>query len=322
MFVLGIQGSPRKKGNTGFLLSAFMDQARELGAITDVIEVAKKNVLPCKECLACEEKGLCPTDDDMKNKIYSLLWEADVIVTATPIFFYNTPAQLKAFIDRCQTLWARKYKLKLEDPGRKWRRGFLLAVGAARGKNLFEGVHLTIKYFLDAIGASFEGSLSYRQIENKGDMEKHPTVLKDVKEAANGLLKPFVGRKKILFASRENACRSQMASAFAQYVAGDKIETISGGTHPANRIDPVMVKAMANKGIDMAFRKPKSLEFAISNIQPDIAITMGCGEECSFIPEVQRDDWDLMDPAGKPIEGMRDVCDQIEKRVAKLISQL
>ena len=322
MFVLGIQGSPRKKGNTGFLLSAFMDQARELGAITDVIEVDKKNVLPCKEYLVCEKKGFCPIDDDMKHNIYSLLWEADVIVTATPIFFYNTPAQLKALIDRCQTLWARKYKLKLEDPGRKWRRGFLLAVGATRGKNLFEGVNLTIKYFLDAIGSSFDGSLSYRQIENPGDMKKHPTMLKDVKAAARELLKPFAGRKKILFACRENACRSQMASAFAQYVAGDKIEAISGGTNPANHIDPVMVKTMAEKGIDMAFRKPKSLESVVSSIKPDLVITMGCGEECSFIPEVKRDDWDLMDPTGKPMEVMQDVCDQIEKRVVKLIGQL
>jgi multimeric flavodoxin WrbA len=322
MFVLGIQGSPRKKGNTGFLLSAFMDQARELGAKTDVIEVDKKNVLPCKEYLVCEKKGFCPIDDDMKHEIYSLLWEADVVVTATPIFFYNTPAQLKALIDRCQTLWARKYKLKLEDPGRKWRRGFLLAVGATRGKNLFEGVRLTTKYFMDAVGASFDGSLCYRQIENPGDLEKHPTVLKDVKEAVHGLLKPFVGRKKILFACRENACRSQMASAFAQYVAGDKIEAFSGGTHPAKSIDPVMAKAMAEKGIDMAFRRPKSLESTIFNIQPDIVITMGCEEECSFIPEVKRDDWDLTDPAGKPIEVMRDLCDQIEKRVVKLIGQL
>jgi len=322
MFVLGIQGSPRRKGNTAFLLSAFMDQARELGAITDVIEVDKKNILPCKEYLVCEKKGFCPIDDDMKDEIYSLLWEADVIVTATPIFFYNTPAQLKALIDRCQTLWARKYKLKLEDPGRKWRRGFLLAVGATRGKNLFEGVHLTTKYFLDAIGASFNGNLSYRQIENPGEMEKHPTVVKDVKEAANRLLKPFVGRKKILFACRENACRSQMASAFARHVAGDKIEAISGGTDPANRIDPVMAEAMAEKGIDMAFRKPKSLESVISHIQPDIVITMGCDEECPFIPDVKRYDWDLTDPAGKPIEIMRDVRDLIEKRVSKLIDQL
>ncbi|KKL98693.1 hypothetical protein LCGC14_1821840, partial [marine sediment metagenome] len=143
-----------------------------------------------------------------------------------------------------------------------------------------------------------------------------------VKEAVHGLLKPFVGRKKILFACRENACRSQMASAFAQYVAGDKIETFSGGTHPTKSIDPVMAKAMAEKGIDMAFRKPKSLDSAIFNIQPDIVITMGCDVECPFIPEVKRDDWDLTDPAGKPIAVMRNVCDQIEKRVVKLIGQL
>lgn len=322
MFVLGIQGSPRRKGNTSFLLSAFMDQAQKLGAKTEIVEVDKKNILPCKEFLVCEKKGFCPIEDDMKDEIYPLLWKADIIVTATPIFFYNTPAQLKALIDRCQTLWARKYKLKLEDPGRKWRRGFLLAVGATRGKNLFEGVQLTIKYFLDAIGASFDGNLSYRQIENPGDMKKHPTVVKDVKEAVNELLKPFVDRKKILFTCRKNACRSQMASAFARHVAGDKIEAISGGTDPADRIDPVMVEAMAEKGLDMAFRKPESLESILSHIKPDIVITIGCDEEYPLIPEAKRYDWDLTDPGGKQIAMMRDVRDQIEKRVSNLIGQL
>jgi len=321
MMVLGLQGSPRKKGNSDFLLSLFMDQARLMGAQTIVIETDKKHIVPCKEYTTCERKGFCPIKDDMKYEIYGLLREADIVVAATPVFFFNVTAQLKSLIDRCQTLWARKYKLGLTDPGRKMRKGFLLAVGASRGKNLFDGIHLTMRYFFDAVGAEYAGSLTYREIEKPGDMEKHPGVRQDIKEAVETLLKPFTGRKKILFACRENACRSQMSGAFAQYLAGDKIEAFTAGSTPAEKIAPLMMKVMAEKGIDMEFRKPKSLQSVLETVKPDMIVTMGCGEQCPFVPGTEKADWDLPDPAGKDIEFMRNVRDEIEKRVVSLINE-
>jgi len=319
--VLGLQGSPRKKGNSDFLLSLFMDQARLMGAQTIVIETDKKHIVPCKEYTTCERKGFCPIKDDMKYEIYGLLREADLVVTASPVFFFNVTAQLKSLIDRCQTLWARKYKLGLTDPGRKMRKGFLLAVGASRGKNLFDGIHLTMRYFFDAVGAEYAGSLTYREIEKPGDMEKHPGVRQDIKEAVETLLKPFTARKKILFACRENACRSQMSGAFAQYLAGDKIEAFTAGSTPAEKIAPLMMKVMAEKGIDMEFRKPKSLQSVLETVKPDMIVTMGCGEQCPFVPGTEKADWDLPDPAGKDIEFMRNVRDEIEKRVVSLINE-
>lgn len=321
MMILGFQGSPRKKSNTHYLLSAFMDEAETLGAQTRIIEVAQKNIVPCIGCGYCEKKGQCITkDDDMTNEIYPLLREADVVVLAAPIYFYNVPAQLKAPIDRSQTLWSRKYKLNLTDPARHYRRGFLLAQGATKGKNLFEGVDLTAKYFFDAVGAEYNGSLTYRHIEYTGDMEKHPTVHKDVTDSVKELLAPLLGRKKILFACRENACRSQMAAAFAQYFAGDRIEAVSAGSEPAKKINLDMVNAMAEKGIDMGFRKTRFLDEAASELQPDMIITMGCGEACPFIPGMQRLDWDLPDPAGKSMDVMRNVRDEIEKKVKTLVN--
>jgi arsenate reductase len=322
MLALGLQGSPRKNGNTSFLLSAFMDELEKLGAQIKIIESDKKNIIPCKEYSVCEKKGYCPINDDMNSEIYPLLRQADVIVVATPIFFYSTPAQLKALIDRSQALWARRYKLNLNDPGQKYRRGFLLALGATRGKNLFVGLTLTIKYFLDAVGASLEGSLTYREIENPGDMEKHPSVLNDLKEEAKKLIKPLSGRKKILFACRQNACRSQIASAFTQHLAGDKIEVLSGGTRPAKIINPLMDEAMGEKGLDMAFRNPKSIEESVNEVKPDIIINMGCGEECPFLPGVKIEKWNLPDPEGKSMDFMRNVRDEIEKKVVKLIHNL
>ncbi len=322
MLVLGLQGSPRKKGNTAHLLSTFMAEAEALGAQTRIIETDRMNIIPCKEYIVCEKKGFCPIDDDMKHEIYPLLRAADVVIAATPVFFYNTTAQLKALIDRTQTLWARKYKLNLTDPGRKTRRGYMLAVGATKGQNLFEGLHLTMKYFFDAVGASYEGALTYRHIEKPGDMERHPTAAIDVKEAATQLLKPFLGRKKVLFACRENACRSQMAAAFAQQIAGDHIEVITGGSAPAEDVNFLMVKAMAEKGVDMAFRKPVSIEDAIAGGVPDLAVTMGCGEDCPFMPGATVQEWDVPDPAGASIETMRAVRDDIEKRVAEFTGRL
>jgi multimeric flavodoxin WrbA len=322
MLVLGLQGSPRKKGNTNFLLSEFMRAAEKLGAQTQTIEVVKKNIVPCKELIVCEKKGFCPIDDDMKHEIYALLRRAEVVVVGTPIFFYNMTAQMKALVDRCQTFWARKYIFKLKDPAQKRRRGFLLSVAATKGKTLFEGLELTTKYFFDAIDASFEGSLFYREIEGPKDMANHPTVLEDVEKAAKKLLAPFLDRKKVLFACRENACRSQMASAFAQTLAGDKLEALNGGSQPADSINPDMAKVMEEKGIDMAFRNPQTIDAAISDNPPEVIITMGCGEACPYVPGAQRQDWELPDPAGKSIEFMRDVRDEIEKRIRNLIAEL
>jgi arsenate reductase len=322
MLVLGLQGSPRKKGNTAFLLSAFLKAVEKCGAITHTIEVCSKNIKPCMEYTTCEKTGFCPIKDDMDPEIYAMLRQADIIVTATPVFFYSAPAQLKALIDRCQTLWARKYRLGLTDPGRKWRKGFLLALGATRGKNLFEGLHLTMKYFYDAVGASFSGSLTYRQIENLGDMKKHPTVLEDIKAEVEKLVVPLTARKKVLFACRENAGRSQMASAFARQLAGDRLDVFHAGSQPAQHLNPVMVEAMAEKGIDMAFRKTNSLNDLLDTVTPDMIVTMGCGEACPFIPGVIRQDWDLPDPAGQSLDVTRKIRDEIEKRVIQLVEQL
>jgi multimeric flavodoxin WrbA len=319
MFVLGLQGSPRIKGNTSILLSTFLNEAKSLGAYTKRLDVARMSITPCQECGTCEKKGFCPIDDDMQQ-IYPLLRSADLVVIATPIFFYGATAQIKALIDRSQALWARKYVHGLNDPGRKWRHGFLLSLGATKGKNLFDGVSLTAKYFFDAVGAHFEGSLTYRQIEGPGEIKQHPTALTDVREKAKALVTPFLNRKKILFVCTGNTCRSQMASAFTQYHAGDRIEAESAGSYPAQEINPLMVEVMEEKGIDMAFRRPKSIEEGILYGKPDLIISMGCGETYPLFSGMRNEEWPVSDPIGKPIETMRRIRDEIEERVRRLVT--
>ena len=322
MRVLGLQGSPRRNGNSQYLLSAFMEEAEKMGAQTHTVLVDKQNILPCKEYIVCEKKGYCPIEDDMKEYIYSLIRWADVIVAASPVFFFNVTAQLKALIDRCQTFWARKYRLKLRDPNAKMRRGCMIAVGATRGKKLFDGVQLTAKYFFDAVDARFDESLLYPGIEKYGEMAAHPSALDDVKACSSRLFEPFRNRKKVLFACRENACRSRMAWAFALDMAADKVEAYCGGSEPAKEINPQMVSVMAEKGIDMAFQSPQSIEAALREGAPDLIVTMGCGEACPVIPGAKHQEWELPDPAGKNMDFMRGVRDEIQKRVADLIGSL
>lgn len=322
MLILGLQGSPRKKGNTNFLLSTFLEAAERRGAVTRAIQVVERNILPCKEYVVCEKKGYCPIDDDMAGEIYGLLRQAEVVVLATPIFFYNMTSQLKALVDRCQTFWARKYRLKLSDPLKGSRRGYLLSVGATKGKNLFEGLQLTAKYFFDAIDARYEGSLVYRGIEGAKDLANHPTARTEVGLAVEALMAPYAARKKVLFLCRENACRSQMAGAFAQHLAADRLDVATGGSQPAEKINPDTVTVMAEKKIDLAFRKPQGIEAALAGGQADAVVTMGCGEQCPAVPGALHENWDLSDPSGQPIETMRRARDEIESLVKQLITTL
>jgi multimeric flavodoxin WrbA len=319
MFALGLQGSPRKKGNTDILLAEFMQALAQLGVETRTIEVCQQNIEACKEYTVCEKKGYCPIDDDMSRDIYGLLRRADIVVAASPVFFYNVTAQLKALIDRCQTLWARKYKLKLNDPGHRTRRGFVLAVGATSGKQLFDGIHLTAKYFFDGISAQPSGHLIYRRMEGRGQIKNHPTLQVEVAQAVRELTDGLLQRPKILFACRENACRSQMAAAFARLYAGDRLDVISAGSQPAAQVNPVMVDAMQEKGIDMGFLATTALKSAIAVHAPETIITMGCGEQCPVVPGARIEAWDLPDPAGRSIDFMRRVRDDIEARIKTLI---
>jgi multimeric flavodoxin WrbA/protein-tyrosine-phosphatase len=321
MYILGIQGSPRKQGNSSTLLSAFLVEAQQLGSETVTLDVASKKIHPCIGCGNCEREGFCALQDDMQE-VYPLFWKADLIVVATPIFFYHVPAHLKALIDRCQTLWSRKYIHKISDPGHQWRKGYVLSVGATKGMNLFEGLTLTMKYVFDAVGADFGGSLTFRKIEKPGDIIQHPSALQEVKRKAEFWVNLFLKRKKILFLCIENSCRSQMAQAFTQLYGGDKVEAESAGSTPGEKIHDLMVAVMKEKGIDMAFRKPKSFTQLAPSFTPNLIVSMGCGGECSFFPSAGRQDWNLPDPTHQPIAVMRTVRDELEKKVKHLLITL
>ena len=129
--------------------------------------------------------------------------------------------------------------------------------------------------------------------------------------------------RRVLFVCVENASRSQMAEAFAKYYGKGKIEAISAGTMPSTEVNPIVVQVMGEKGIDISKNKPKLVNTQMVQ-KADVIIVMGCDAQgfcpASFLNKVV--DWKLEDPKGKPIEKVREIRDEIERRVKKLISAI
>jgi len=128
-------------------------------------------------------------------------------------------------------------------------------------------------------------------------------------------------RPTVLFVCVHNAGRSQMAAGFLQHLAEDRIEVLSAGSQPAERINPVAVEAMAEEGIDITAEKPKVLTTEAVR-ESDVVVTMGCGDECPYFPGKRYEDWLLDDPAGQGIEAVRPIRDEIRARVEALVAEL
>ncbi len=129
------------------------------------------------------------------------------------------------------------------------------------------------------------------------------------------------GNPTVLFLCVHNAGRSQMASGWMRHMAGDRIDVYSGGSQPADSVNPTAVEAMAEKGIDISAESPRSWSNEVIRAA-DVVVTMGCGDECPYYPGKRYLDWELEDPSGKGIEKVRAIRDEIERRVRDLIDEL
>ncbi len=128
-------------------------------------------------------------------------------------------------------------------------------------------------------------------------------------------------KPSVLFVCVHNAGRSQMAAAYLTHLSGGRIEVRSAGSEPGERVNPSAVEAMAEEGIDLSREVPKIL--TIDAVQAsDVVITMGCGDTCPIFPGKRYEDWELEDPAGKGVESVRPIRDQIRRRVEELIGDL
>jgi len=125
----------------------------------------------------------------------------------------------------------------------------------------------------------------------------------------------------VVFACVHNAGRSQMAAAFFNALADPaKAHAVSAGTQPADRVNPVVVEAMLEAWIDVSGATPQRLTQTMAE-QASLLVTMGCGDECPYVPGLQRDDWPLDDPAGQPLERVRAIRDDIRQRVHTLVTR-
>jgi arsenate reductase (thioredoxin) len=128
-------------------------------------------------------------------------------------------------------------------------------------------------------------------------------------------------RPTVLFVCVHNAGRSQMAAGYLTALAADRVTVLSAGSEPADEVNPVAVQVMAEAGVDIAAAVPKVL--TTDTVQEsDVVITMGCGDACPIFPGKRYEDWDLDDPAGKDIEAVRPIRDDIRRRVEGLLAEL
>src|SRR3954452_21391060 len=133
---------------------------------------------------------------------------------------------------------------------------------------------------------------------------------------------PVTGQvPEVLFVCVHNAGRSQMAAGLLQRKAGDRVQVISAGSEPADQLNPAVVEAMEELGIDISAERPKRLDDGMVR-ESDVVITMGCGDACPIYPGKRYEDWELEDPAGKDLETVRGIRDEIAGRIDALIADL
>jgi len=126
---------------------------------------------------------------------------------------------------------------------------------------------------------------------------------------------------EVLFVCVHNAGRSQMAAGLLQSKAGENVRVISAGSEPADQLNPAVVEAMAEVGIDISAERPKKLEDGMVR-ESDVVITMGCGDACPIYPGKRYEDWELEDPAGKDLDTVRGIRNEIEARIDALLAEL
>jgi arsenate reductase len=131
----------------------------------------------------------------------------------------------------------------------------------------------------------------------------------------------MTGKPSVLFVCVHNAGRSQMAAAWLRHLAGDTVEVRSAGSAPADQINPAAIDAMREVGIDITDQTPARLTWDTAE-SSDVIITMGCGDACPVFPGKRYEDWKLTDPAGQPLDVVRQIRDDIKARVTDLLASI
>jgi len=192
--VVAIYGSPRREGNTARLTKEAVQGARQAGAEVEEFILRDLSIQPCLEIYHCRKNGECSIKDDFQ-KVRDSLLEAKGLILASPIFFYSVTAHTKAFMDRFQSLWVKKYWID-QVPFGQWvptRKGMFISVGATKGKRLFEGTLLTVKYFFDVLDMELWKTLLYRGLDGPRDVLEQPELLEEARVSGRELAESLNG---------------------------------------------------------------------------------------------------------------------------------
>ncbi len=176
--VLGLAGSPRRKGNTDILLEAFLRGAESVGAKTKILHISSLHITPCEACDDCARSGKCIIEDDFQI-VDTQIISSDVIALAAPLYFGGVPARVKSLIDRSQCQWVRKYRLHEPLPvshaGCVRRKGVLLSTAGDPRAN-FEGMKRTVRYFFNVYETDYLTDLIVGGVDIKGAIDSEITL--------------------------------------------------------------------------------------------------------------------------------------------------
>jgi multimeric flavodoxin WrbA len=188
--IIAIYGSPRRDGNTAALLRQAAAGARLEGAEVEEVFLRDYKISPCLEIYGCVKTGECAIQDDFQM-LLAKLDSSSGIMLASPIFFYTVSAHTKIFMDRCQSRWVRKYWIDKQEAGQasETRKGLFISVGATKGKKLFDGALLTVKYFFDALNTGLWKTVLCRDVDRKGEIANRQTCLDEAFQAGRALAK-------------------------------------------------------------------------------------------------------------------------------------
>jgi NAD(P)H-dependent FMN reductase len=178
LHVLGISMSPRRTSNSDALLAEALHGAEGDGASTEHVRLREMNVAPCRACEACAKTGECIVQDDFQGLRQKIL-RADRLVVATPVHFMGVAAAGKALIDRCQSLWSKKYRLRepLFPEGERDRRALIIVVGGSKVERMFDGIRLVMRFWLDALEMGYFANLFVRCVDAPGAVRDNATIM-------------------------------------------------------------------------------------------------------------------------------------------------
>jgi len=192
--IIAIYGSPRRKGNTAALLRKAIEGARDSGADVEEIVLRDLKISPCLEIYGCLQAGECAIKDDFQM-VRDKILHAQGLILASPVFFYTVSSHTKMLMDRFQSLWVKKYWVDTS-PGEQQthnRKGLFISAGATRGKKLFDGMLLSIRYFFDVLDMELWKALLYRQLDFQDDILKHPEYLEEAYKSGKAFVTAIDG---------------------------------------------------------------------------------------------------------------------------------